>query len=74
MSSDQEEEELQLDEDEGISINRKRKRANDAVTKLEAVQWAQSKNSIKSAAKKFGVDRKLIRNWMKSEGEIRLQV
>jgi len=66
-------EELQLHDDEGALVNRKRYRPNDAQKKIEVVEWAK-KISIKSAAKKFDVDRKRIRDWMNKEGKIRQQL
>jgi hypothetical protein len=52
---------------------RKRRRNNDANTKLEAIEWAR-KNSVHSAAKKFRVDRKRIREWTKQENKLKQQV
>jgi hypothetical protein len=42
-------------------------------TKLEAIEWAR-KNSVHSAAKKFRVDRKCIRDWIKQENKLKQQV
>jgi transposase len=71
MSS--EEEETQLHNDEGVLVNRKRKRCNDAAKKLEAVKWAKEK-SIRSAAKRFDVDRHQIKRWKKDERQLQRQM
>uniref|UniRef100_A0A914HFV8 HTH CENPB-type domain-containing protein n=1 Tax=Globodera rostochiensis TaxID=31243 RepID=A0A914HFV8_GLORO len=61
------------DDDDGIPVDRKRNRNNDAAKKLEAIEWAR-RNSIKSAAKKFRVDRKLVRRWMEQEDKLKQQM
>jgi hypothetical protein len=53
--------------------NRKRRRNTETITKLEAIEWAR-KNSVHSAAKKFRVDRKRIREWTKQENKLKQQV
>ncbi|KAL3096204.1 hypothetical protein niasHT_026144 [Heterodera trifolii] len=61
-------------ENEGTPTkDKKRHRNNDTVKKLEAVEWAQ-KNSIHAAAKKFKVDRKVIKDWMAHEDKLRKQI
>uniref|UniRef100_A0A183BP15 RNA helicase n=1 Tax=Globodera pallida TaxID=36090 RepID=A0A183BP15_GLOPA len=60
-------------DDDGILADRKRHRNNDATKKLEAIEWAR-RNSIKSAAKKFGVDRKSIQRWIKQEDKLKQQL
>lgn len=62
-----------MHDDEGVPVSRKRNRPNDAEKKLEVINWAK-KVSIKSAAKKFGVDRMRVREWMGKESEIRQQL
>uniref|UniRef100_A0A915DUK7 HTH CENPB-type domain-containing protein n=1 Tax=Ditylenchus dipsaci TaxID=166011 RepID=A0A915DUK7_9BILA len=66
-------EQLQLRDGEGRQINIKRYRKNDAATKLEAVDWARKK-SFYSAAKKFEVDRKRIKEWIQKENELKQQL
>uniref|UniRef100_A0A914HDT8 C2H2-type domain-containing protein n=1 Tax=Globodera rostochiensis TaxID=31243 RepID=A0A914HDT8_GLORO len=61
------------DVDDAILVDRKRHRNNDATKKLEAIKWAR-RNSIKSAAKIFGVDRKSIQVWIKQEDKLKQQM
>lgn len=42
--------------------------------KLNVVDYAKSKSSIKAASDKFKIDRKRIREWMNKEDEIRLKL
>uniref|UniRef100_A0A183BQD0 C2H2-type domain-containing protein n=1 Tax=Globodera pallida TaxID=36090 RepID=A0A183BQD0_GLOPA len=71
---EEDEDEPQLhDVDDDILTDRKRHRNNDATKKLEAIRWAR-RNSIKSAAKKFGVDRKSIQVWIKQEDKLKQQM
>uniref|UniRef100_A0A914I1M4 HTH CENPB-type domain-containing protein n=1 Tax=Globodera rostochiensis TaxID=31243 RepID=A0A914I1M4_GLORO len=71
---EKDEDEPQLhDDDDGILVDRKRYRHNDATKKLDAIEWAW-KNSIKSAAKKFRVNRKSIQLWMKQEDKLKQQM
>lgn len=65
--------ELQLHDEEGTPDAHKRHRSNDAATKLTAVAWAK-RVSINSAHKKFGVDRKCIKDWMAKEEKLKCQV
>lgn len=70
----EEEDEIQLhEEEEGMPMVRKRHRSNEAKQKLEAIDWAR-KNSVNSAAKKFRIDRKSVREWMKQEKKLIQQV
>ncbi|KAL3113785.1 hypothetical protein niasHT_013844 [Heterodera trifolii] len=72
--SENDEPESQNKENEGTPAkDNKRHRNNDAVKKVEAVEWAQ-KNSVNAAAKKFKVDRKVIRDWMAHEDKLRKQI
>uniref|UniRef100_A0A183BK65 HTH CENPB-type domain-containing protein n=1 Tax=Globodera pallida TaxID=36090 RepID=A0A183BK65_GLOPA len=71
---EKDEDEPQLhDDDDGILVDRKRHRNNEATKKLDAIEWAR-RNSINSAAKKFRVDRKSIREWMEQEGKLNQQM
>lgn len=69
--NDDKDDEPQLHDDEE-GVPKKRYRSNDATKKLEAIEWAR-KSSINSASKKFRVDRKRIRDWMKQEAELKRQ-
>ncbi|KAL3083972.1 hypothetical protein niasHS_008844 [Heterodera schachtii] len=72
--SENDEPESQNKENEGTPAkDKKRHRNNDAVKKVEAVEWAQ-KNSVNAATKKFKVDRKVIRDWMAHEDKPRKQI
>uniref|UniRef100_A0A915NI48 HTH CENPB-type domain-containing protein n=1 Tax=Meloidogyne floridensis TaxID=298350 RepID=A0A915NI48_9BILA len=51
----------------------KQYRNNDAITKLQAIEWSKM-HSITSAAKKFKVDRKSIRDWLKNEKKLNQQI
>ena len=74
------EDEVQLHEDEGTPKNNRKRHNYDAATKLEAVKWAREnalhgkKFNVKSASKKFDVDRKCIKQWITQEGELKRQV
>jgi len=59
---------------DGLEVSEAKKiyRSHNVAKKLEAINWAR-KNSIHSASRKFNVDRKIIRNWMKNEKELEEQ-
>jgi hypothetical protein len=74
--SDQEQEatdELQLREEETTPVvTKKRHRNNETALKLEAIEYAKQ-NSVHSAAKKFKVAPKTIREWKAKEEELHRQ-
>ena len=75
MAQRNDETELHLRDSEGrsnryLATTAKRYRSNDAATKLEAVAWAK-RVSINSAHKKFGVDRKCIKDWIAKEENLK---
>ena len=71
MKRERESSEESQPSDDEVQIIRvgKRLRPNDASTKLEAVEWAE-KHSVRSAAKKFRVDRQCIKDWMGKKIEL----
>lgn len=62
---------LQL-HDEAEDVPKKRYHSKDITMKLEAIEWARN-TTISSASKIFGVDRKMIKSWMKKELDLRRQ-
>ena len=70
-NSSESDEEIQLHDDEGGLTGRKRYlyQSYNVAEKLEIVEWAE-RNSIHSANKKFGVDRKCIKKWIKQKKEL----
>uniref|UniRef100_A0A915MZS3 HTH CENPB-type domain-containing protein n=1 Tax=Meloidogyne javanica TaxID=6303 RepID=A0A915MZS3_MELJA len=52
---------------------RKRYKNNNATTKLQAIEWSRL-HSITSAAKKFKVARKSIRDWLQNEKKLNQQI
>lgn len=71
--NEEDDDELQLHDDDKSMPERKRHRSNDAITKIEAVAWARE-FSIRSAARKFRVVPKRIREWKKQQDNLNRQV
>uniref|UniRef100_A0A915M5A3 Brinker DNA-binding domain-containing protein n=1 Tax=Meloidogyne javanica TaxID=6303 RepID=A0A915M5A3_MELJA len=67
-----EDELIEIQDELEISEGKKRHRIHNLTKKLEAVNWAR-KNFVHSASRKFNVDRKIIRNWMKDEKKLEQQ-
>ncbi len=66
---DDPEEETQLHADEVTTTSRKRLRHYESDFKLEVAGYAL-KNSIRSAARKFAVDRKRVKDWMSKKEQL----
>ena len=64
--------EMQLHDDETTPVAGRKRRNYNAARKLEVAKFARQ-HSIHSAAKKFRVDRKRVKDWMKQEDELERQ-